>query len=92
MAGQPQPLSPYWKRLTGKAEEILLAKIERLERSVVDPACCLLPDDVRVMALRQIDLEGVRGILDAVRQGGLASRLWALDTVLGHSPCLVFGR
>lgn len=89
---QTKALSPYWRRITGKAGELLLEKIERLEKQTVDPALCLLPEDAQTMAMRRLDIEGYREILDKVRQGGLAGKLWALDTVWGHSPCMVLGR
>lgn len=83
-----QGLSPYWQRITAKAEDLLLKRIEELEARTVDPEYCLLPEDQSTMFKRQLSLSGYKDILERVKEGSLSGKLWALDTVMGYNPFL----
>ena len=91
MALENKPeLSPYWQRITGKAEEILTAKIKEIKDQTVDPEACLLPDDRAKMEDRKLTIEFKQAILDRIRKGDLGGKLLALDTVWCENPLLVF--
>lgn len=79
-----QKLSPYWQRLADRAERTLAKQINDLESKTVDPEYCLSSDDYRRMAMRKLDLEGMKGIRETIREGGLGGRPWSL--VYGYEP------
>lgn len=77
-------LSPYWQRLADRAERTLTGQINDLEARTVDPEYCLSSDDYRQMAMRKLDLEGMKSIRESIREGGLGGKLWAL--YYGYGP------
>ncbi len=83
-------LSPYWQRITGKAEQILTAKIKEIQEKTVDPEACLLPEDKAKMDDRRLTIEFKQAILDRIRKGDLGGKLLALDAVWCENPFLVF--
>lgn len=88
--GPKGTLSPYWQRITAKAEDILEKKIDSLERQSVDPELCLAKSDKQRMERLEMDIKANKSVLKTIKQGRLAGKLWAFDTVWGHNPCLVF--
>lgn len=90
MNNNKKALSPYWNRLSKEAGHILERQIQELEKRTVPPEYCILSEDKYRMVKQEMEIDGIKSILDTVKQGGLWGKVWAIDTVLKENPRLVF--
>lgn len=83
-------LTPYWRRIAARAEEILTDRIAEKRKQTVCSCHCLLSDNKARMQWMALDIKADESVLQTVREGGLAGKLWAFDTVFIDSPLRVF--
>jgi hypothetical protein len=90
MNSNKQQLSPYWNRIVTEAEDILTRQLSELEKKTVSPDFCILKEDQYRMARQEMEIDGIKSIIDTVKEGGTWGKIWAVDTVLKENPSLVF--
>lgn len=83
-------LTPFWRKVTEEAADLLISEIKELRRKTVSPEFCLLAQDQRRMERQMQSISGARAVLKTVREGGFWGKAWALDTVLRHKPAFLF--
>lgn len=83
-------LTPFWRKVTEEAADLLINEIKELRKKTVSPEFCLLAQDQRRMERQMQSISGARAVLKTVREGGFWGKAWALDTVLRHKPAFLF--
>ena len=83
-------LTPFWRKVTEEAADLLISEIKELRKKTVSPEFCLLAQDQRRMERQMQSISGARAVLKTVREGGFWGKAWALDTVLRHKPAFLF--
>lgn len=84
-------LTPFWRKITDEASEILINEIKELRDKTIAPAFCLAAQDKHLMERRARSIKGAKAVLETVRKGGFWGKTWALDTVLRHKPSILWG-